>query len=317
MKDDVMVSILCEAYNHENYIADALDGFVMQKTNFKYEILIHDDASTDQTAEIIKEYEKQYPHLIKAIYQTENQYSQGVNVAAINEKRAAGKYFALCEGDDYWTDPNKLQMQLDYMEAHPECSLCVHTGLHLENGKATESRPSIGNRNFSVEEIIAGGGDLFDTNTFFCRKDTGNIRPDFYFKTKYSFSDYQLMIYLALAGDVYYMDKVMSVYRYKTPGSWTSRNIKETEDLRKYHQEVRDVLDEVDEYTEGKYHAIIEETKRDHGFFVLTLKKDFKRARSGEYKEVYDSLSLKEKTVFFIKEHLPHVADTYYKIRGS
>lgn len=317
MKDDVRVSILCETYNHEDYIAEAIEGFLMQETNFDYEILIHDDASTDQTAEIVKEYEGQHPGLIKVIYQKENQYSQGVDVSRINEDRAVGKYFAICEGDDYWTDPEKLQIQVDYMEAHPDCSLCVHAGLHLENGKVTEARPSEGNRNFSVEEIISGGGDLFDTNSFMHRKERGSSRPDFYFNNPYIFSDYQLMIYSALVGDVHYIDRVMSVYRYDTPGSWTSRNMREIDELEKHYQEVSDMLDEVDDYTEGKYRTVIEETKRDNRFFVLTLKKDFKQARSGEYKAIYDSLSLKDKTIFFIKEHLPRLANTYYKIRGS
>lgn len=317
MENDVMVSILCETYNHENYIAEAIESFLMQKTNFKYEILIHDDASTDKTAKIIKEYELRNPDLIKVIYQKENQYSQGIDVSLINEERAVGKYFAICEGDDYWIDPEKLQIQVDYMEAHPNCSLCVHAGLHVENGKKTKARPSEVNRNFSVEEIISGGGHLFDTNSFMHRRERGNIRPDFYFNNKYSFSDYQLMIYSALIGDVYYIDQVMSAYRYNTPGSWTSRNMHEIDELEKHYQEVSDMLEDVDEYTEGNYHTTIEKTKRINDFYVLTLKKEFKQARSGEYKKIYDSLGLKDKTVFFIKEHLPQLADTYYKIRGS
>jgi glycosyltransferase involved in cell wall biosynthesis len=116
----LMVSICCAAYNHEEYIAAALDGFLMQKADFSYEILVHDDASTDNTAKIIKEYEQNYPDIIKPIYQTENQYSKKVKISsAYNFPRAKGKYIAWCEGDDYWTDPLKLQTQVDYMEAHP------------------------------------------------------------------------------------------------------------------------------------------------------------------------------------------------------
>src|SRR5699024_5978215 len=103
----------CTAYNHERYIAETIESFLMQKTNFRYEILIHDDASTDNTAEIIKKYEKQFPEIIKPVYQKVNQYSQGVNVHELIRQRAIGKYFALCEGDDYWTDSYKLQKQID------------------------------------------------------------------------------------------------------------------------------------------------------------------------------------------------------------
>ncbi len=110
--EELIVSISCKTYNHEDYIADAIDGFLQQKTNFKYEILIHDDASTDRTADIIRAYEKKYPDLIKPIYQTVNQYSiEGVSVTQLNLSRAKGKYIAECEGDDYWIDPYKLQKQ--------------------------------------------------------------------------------------------------------------------------------------------------------------------------------------------------------------
>jgi glycosyltransferase involved in cell wall biosynthesis len=124
--NDILVSICCITYNHEKYIKDALDSFIMQKTNFNFEILIHDDASTDKTAEIIREYELRHPNLIKPIYQAENQYSKGVKVGKFNIERAQGKYIAVCEGDDYWIDPYKLQKQVDYMSANPECLMCVH-----------------------------------------------------------------------------------------------------------------------------------------------------------------------------------------------
>lgn len=132
-----LVSIICEVFNHEPFLRQCLEGFVMQKTNFPVEILIHDDASTDRSADIIREYEQKYPDLFRPIYQTENQYSKKVNVwAEIQFPRAKGKYIAICEGDDYWTDPCKLQKQVDYLEAHPECSLCFHNAvIHTEGGK--------------------------------------------------------------------------------------------------------------------------------------------------------------------------------------
>ncbi len=122
-----LLSISCATYNHENFIKDCLDGFVMQKTNFNFEVLIHDDASTDNTANIIREYEQKYPDIIKPIYQTENQYSKGKPISAtFNWPRAQSKYIALCEGDDYWTDPNKLQKQVDFLEANPDYMMCFH-----------------------------------------------------------------------------------------------------------------------------------------------------------------------------------------------
>jgi glycosyltransferase involved in cell wall biosynthesis len=128
MTNDPLVSICCITYNHEKYIQQCLEGFLIQKTTFLFEILIHDDASTDRTADIIREYETKYPDIIKPIYQTENQYSKGVIVSAVyNWPRAKGKYIALCEGDDYWIDSYKLQKQVDFMEANPEYDWSILT----------------------------------------------------------------------------------------------------------------------------------------------------------------------------------------------
>lgn len=123
--DDILVSVCCCTYNHEPYIRDCLEGFVKQKTDFPVEYIIHDDASTDKTRIIIQEYAESYPDRIKPILQTENQYSQGVDPCThIVLPSARGKYIALCEGDDYWTDTLKLQKQIDYLEKHEEVGLC-------------------------------------------------------------------------------------------------------------------------------------------------------------------------------------------------
>ncbi|MDH1881984.1 glycosyltransferase family A protein [Empedobacter sp. GD03797] len=123
--DEIVVSIICDCYNHEKYIAQALDGFLMQNCDFKFEVLIHDDASTDNSAAIIKEYELKYPEIIKPIYQKENQYSKKVNIWKDYQfSRAKGKYIAICEGDDYWIDPLKLQKQVDFLENNEDYSSC-------------------------------------------------------------------------------------------------------------------------------------------------------------------------------------------------
>lgn len=125
-KSTALVAIHCLVYNHEPYLRDCLEGFVMQQTNFPFVAVVHDDVSTDGSAAIIREYEEKYPDIIKPIYETENQWRKGtltkVMDAAIDATGA--KYVAFCEGDDYWTDPLKLQKQVDFMEANPECGLC-------------------------------------------------------------------------------------------------------------------------------------------------------------------------------------------------
>ena len=125
MSKQIKLSILVPVYNHESFLRECLDGIMMQKTNFAFEAIVHDDVSTDGSAVIIREYAKKYPDIIKPIYEKENVYSQGkldeVLVAA-----SSGEYTAICEGDDYWTDSLKLQKQVDFLERHPEYGCCCH-----------------------------------------------------------------------------------------------------------------------------------------------------------------------------------------------
>lgn len=122
------MSICCLTYNHAKYIRQCMDGFLMQETDFPVEILVHDDASTDGTDVILREYEVKYPDKIFPIYEKENKFSQGYRgrMDLFNYTRARGRYIAYCEGDDYWTDPHKLQKQVDFMESHLDYSVCFH-----------------------------------------------------------------------------------------------------------------------------------------------------------------------------------------------
>lgn len=138
-----LVSVVSTTYNHEPYIRDCLEGFLMQKTNFPVEVIIHDDASTDHTADIIREYYEKRPDLFHVIIERENQYSQHINISIPLYEQAQGKYIALCEGDDYWTDPLKLQKQFDFMESHPDCSLCFHNVLQKTEGINDSNRLTI------------------------------------------------------------------------------------------------------------------------------------------------------------------------------
>lgn len=148
-----LVSICCIAYNHEQFIEDALEGFLIQRTDFPFEILIHDDASKDRTADIIREYESAYPNIIKPIYQTENQYSKGNRPGHINMSRAKGKFIALCEGDDYWTDPLKLQIQVDFLEEHSDYVITFHPCVSFDENGITDRHSSASKKDLSQEEL--------------------------------------------------------------------------------------------------------------------------------------------------------------------
>lgn len=153
--NEPLVSICCITYNHEKYIADAINGFLMQKTTFPFEIIIHDDASTDATRDVILKYQAEHPELIRTIFQTENQYSQGKHAFPVTFTAAKGKYIALCEGDDYWIDPYKLQKQVDFLEDHPEYVICYHNFYYYEDN---EKKFTLGNDNpwdtYTLEDVI-------------------------------------------------------------------------------------------------------------------------------------------------------------------
>lgn len=126
---DPLLSIVCPTYNHERFVAQTLDSFLAQQTNFPFEIVINDDCSTDGTAAIVSEYAKRYPNIIRALLQSENQYQQGNHPCPGLFRLSRGKYIAFCEGDDYWTDPFKLQKQVDFLEAHLDYVLTYHDAM--------------------------------------------------------------------------------------------------------------------------------------------------------------------------------------------
>ena len=136
--DTPIVSVYTTTYNHAPFIRQCIEGIVMQQTKFTFRFIIHDDASTDGTAEIIREYEALYPNLIIAIYQTENHFSQGKNYYKYIIPHLTGKYVAQCEGDDYWIDPLKLQKQVDFLENNPEYSICGGRYWVMDNDKPDE-----------------------------------------------------------------------------------------------------------------------------------------------------------------------------------
>lgn len=212
------VSICCITYNHAKYIRDALDGFLMQKTTFPIEIIIHDDASTDGTADIIREYEAKYPDIIKPVYQTENQYSKGVRNFLTIFPMAKGKYIAMCEGDDFWTDPKKLQIQYDFMESHPDYSLCMHGRYNLDYFNK-RYYPAPYPRNFREEKIECAhyfaSAVTFYTQTLFIRVSAFQVVLQDIIRdcTGAPMGDIQIVYHLALVGNVRFIPRRMATYR--------------------------------------------------------------------------------------------------------
>lgn len=211
----LMVTIRCITYNHESYIRQCLEGFIMQKTNFRFEAIVHDDASTDGTADIIREYAEKYPDIIKPIFETENQYSKhDGSIARIMDEHMHGKYVAMCEGDDYWTDPLKLQKQVDFLEMNEDYSMCFHNVWKLENGKMNQFV------DFDESEIFAQDiimNWIVPTCSVIYRKI--NLDMEICRKIGGVSGDFKIFINLSQHGRIHYMNRLMGVYRIHNQGA--------------------------------------------------------------------------------------------------
>jgi glycosyltransferase involved in cell wall biosynthesis len=219
---DPVVSVWMITYNHEIYIRQALDSILMQKVDFDYEVVIGEDNSTDRTREIVLEYQRRHPDKIRLRLARENLRSQGLKPGIGVRAACRGKYIAMLEGDDYWTDPKKLQKQVDFLEAHPEYVMCSHAAniLNALSGKIVASTKLEGGpRSVGIKEIIMGGGALFHTASLVFRRDAILPMPDFMIHAP--FADYPLMLLAVHKGEAYYLPDYMSVYRMAVPGSAT------------------------------------------------------------------------------------------------
>lgn len=234
--DQPVVSICCITYNHEPYIEDALEGFLIQETDFPFEIIIHDDASTDKTADIIREYADAYPQIIKPIIQTENQYSIDVHSPFKNTwKQAKGEYIALCEGDDYWTDAQKLHLQLELC-VHHNYSVVFHSATELNlktNEKKIVSRAQEKNGRVGLIDSVKGRGAFMPTPSLFFPKKLVIDKVDWFDKS-FPIGDFFLQMILSYSGEIFYIDQPMCVYRRNSIGSWTESQAS-TEKAKNYH----------------------------------------------------------------------------------
>jgi glycosyltransferase involved in cell wall biosynthesis len=247
---DILVSICCITYNQKNYIRRAISGFLMQKTNFKYEILIHDDASTDGTAEIIKEYQSKNPDKMRSIIRKENKCKAGMDAGTCYGFEpfcqdlfpiAKGKYLALCEGDDYWVDENKLQKQVDYMERHPEHSMCHHATNVLDEETNRVSRFDLNNgaaREFTCVEMANSPSGIATASKMLRNYYKGN--EEYY---NIATGDYLMTALYATFGSCGYVKDIQpSVYRIHKGGVWSGKtNHQKHVLMNKLNQQIYDL----------------------------------------------------------------------------
>jgi glycosyltransferase involved in cell wall biosynthesis len=251
---DILVSICCLTYNHELYIRQCLDSFLMQITDFPYEVLVHDDASIDNTSIIIREYETKFPNIIKPIYQSENKYSKHNGISITYQfPRAKGKYIAMCEGDDYWTDKYKLQKQVDFLNKNQDFTMCCH------NVKIIYEPDWKGDKKerFLQPVIISGFEDILDnhfipTNSLMFRNGLIDIWPEWLSSKNMISGDIPLELMLAYHGKCYYMNDQMAVKRINGGGLTANKKRKMANSYFRY-----ELLYYINKYTNKKYKKII------------------------------------------------------------
>ncbi len=306
-----MVSVYCSVYNHKKYISQCLDSLVNQNTDFRYEIIVKDDASTDGTSDIVREYSQKYPDKIVPLILSENHFQRGLGLVAFEKvyRMAKGKYMAMCEGDDFWTDPDKLQKQVDFMESHPDYSLCGHAAYYAnEEGELSQEkffRLEKGTGDLSVEEIL--GNWSMATCTLLYRK---SCRPDvvFPFQGDCINSDYALMVYMALKGKVYYFDELMGAYRKGSSGSVSQKLQTDMDYLKKRRLEFAAMLDRIDQYTDGRYSGIITRQKRLLLFNLYLCLGDGKELK--KYRDVLKNVGIKTKIRYILCVYFNPIYET-------
>ena len=266
--NEIAVSIICLTYNQRDYIKDALEGFVTQETNFTYEILVHDDASTDGTTEILKKYEKQYSDKIRLFLEKENQYSKGVSIARKMALHAKGKYMAYCEGDDFWIYSGKLQKQYELMESDQEISLCYHNALVYGEEKDTlrlnvQNHPS---GYIEDKDIICASKGWYPTASLFCRTDSFKELPDF----KGATGDVVWRTCMACRGKLYFINRAWSVYRDFSQGSWNEKYRQDRKVAARY------IIDTVNYFTKFDVYSKRRFSKYLHTVYIASVRRLFR-----------------------------------------
>ena len=300
---EILVSVMCIAYNHEKFIAEALESLVKQKTDFRYEVLVHDDCSTDKTAQIIEEYAQKYPEIIKAYYEEENQYSKKVSNFLKMAKLASGKYLAICEGDDFWLNENKLQEQYDYITTHPGCTMCITAArlVDMNSKKLGEMHPFKNNGEYGIGHYLNRKANIPTASILVETNDLIEVYNTPYRKVS-DVGDVPIGLYMFSKGTVHYINRCDVAYRINNPNSWAGRTtgekyIAHLENSIKTHQVF-------DEYTNRKYTEEIQRKIQSSKMQILVSQHNFKEVVL-KYKKLIKRRNFRQRVYIYIGAYAP------------
>lgn len=264
----LILSIVCHTYNHENYIEQTITSFLNQKTSFPFEIIIHDDASTDKTKQIIEKYQEKYPNIIKTIFQTENKYIKNINIwSEYTFPKCHGKYIAICEGDDYWSDAYKLQKQVDFLEKNTNYVVCWTDYLSFNGADYKEN-----NFNFKTDVVTIDYDTIFNpyctlSLTTVFKKEAMDI--SLLSRLKY-FKDNSLYIILLNKGDGAFLNFKSSIYRIHEGGVYSLKSLY----FQRYSSflNLKEIYDLVPKSRTKNIEKTLETLKRNAAFEALKIK---------------------------------------------
>jgi len=312
-------------YNHGNYIADAIESFLMQKTNFNYEILIGEDCSTDDTKVIVERYAKENPGKIRIITSEQNVGAR-INSQRLFEN-SKGKYIAECEGDDYWTDPYKLQKQVDYLEKNPQCTFCFHNAVIVKaNKKAINGlRTHLikknnyyfhgGDSNYSAGELALL--DFIPTASYMYPKHLMDNPPEWNFTA--IVGDVPLKLITTSYGYAHYLDETMSAYRTGVKGSVTYNWRKESGNKERQvsiNKGFLQLFDNFNNFTKDKYKTELDKAKIKFELEIVRLERERKKLKSERYKEYFYRLGLNGRIRYYAKYNFPSLYVLFTRLKA-
>ena len=297
------VSVICTVYNHQKYISKALDSFLLQETDFPFEIIVHDDSSTDNSARIIEKYATKYPDIVIPIYQKDNKTSKGHNLMTeYILPRINGEYVAFCEGDDYWVKRNKLQLMSDYMDENPSCSLVSHLTqmINMSTGSKTIFNPRflLSGGIIKNDEIIIET-NLIHTSSFFLRK--AFFLRNMQILQSITLYDAVYVMLAATEGHVYLIPEVMSVYRYRTEGSWSCRIADDDKKLIDVRKDLIKSARLINKYRGYKYNKAFLERNRRATFEIYMIQGDISKLKKKKFRDLYKKMSVTDHVMVLIR----------------
>ncbi|OGT36804.1 MAG: hypothetical protein A3F12_00805 [Gammaproteobacteria bacterium RIFCSPHIGHO2_12_FULL_38_14] len=307
LNEKPVVSIICITYNHQSYIKDALESFLAQETDFPFEIIVHDDASTDSTSTLVKQYAEKYPHIVKPIFQKENRSSQlkknvllPIILTAISY--AQGQYIAYCDGDDYWIDKDKLKIQISEMQKFPNCEMSFHPVMRKStNGRKRKkiiAKHSANNKIFETKQLILGSARFCPTVSFIFKKCVFESIPNWLFDAPCT--DYFMQVLTSLKGGALYINRAMAVYRERSIGSWSEKVTIDENLVYDYYIGMLQALDDINAQTENKFKKEFNIIKKKLCFFMSANPALSSSTRKKIFKNHRNIFSIKRKIIWYL-----------------